>query len=329
ILKRWVILRRSGDRNFLKLALIMAFLTLVIFVLLLVSLVVFSWPSIQKFGISFLWSNNWNPVTEEFGALAVIVGTLVTSVLALIIAIPFSLGIALLIDELLPRKIGQVLARIIELMAGIPSIVYGIWGLFVLLPWVKEIQMWLMPLSNSWQAKFDLLAQQGSIWAYFEPIVMFFIRSLPTGSSVFAASIILAVMVIPLISSVMRDVIGSVPEVTKEAAFGTGATRWEVTKKIIFPFAAPGMIGAVILGFGRALGETMAVTFVIGNVHALKGLFMPSATISSSIANEFNEALGTLYPAALVETGLILFIITLVVLICSRAILKRYRSSAK
>ncbi len=255
-----------------------------------------------------------------------IVGTLVTSILALIIAIPFSLGIALLIDELLPRKTGRILARVIELMAGIPSIVYGIWGLFVLLPWVKVIQAKLMPVSQAWQAKFDLLTQQGSFWAHFEPFVMFFVRSLPTGSSVFAASIILAVMVIPLTSSIMRDVIGSVPEITKEAAFGTGATRWEVTKKIIFPFAAPGLIGAIILGFGRALGETMAVTFVIGNVHSLQGLFMPSATISSAIANEFNEALGVIYPAALVETGLILFLITLVVLVISRVILKRYKA---
>ena len=303
-----------------------SFLTLVVFVLLLISLIIFSWPSIQTFGISFLWSDQWNPVTSEFGAYSVIIGTLVTSILALIIAIPLSLGVALLIDELLPRRIGRILARIIELMAGIPSIVYGIWGLFVLLPWIKQLQLALMPLSNSWEAKFQVLAQEGSFWVHFEPIVMFFIKSLPTGSSVFAASLILAIMVVPLISSVMRDVIGSVPQVTKEAAFGVGATRWEVTKKVIFPYAAPGMVGAIILGFGRALGETMAVTFVIGNVHSLQGLFMPSATISSSIANEFNEALDTLYPAALVETGLILFLITLMVLIASRAILKKYKS---
>ncbi|MFZ9036311.1 MAG: phosphate ABC transporter permease subunit PstC [Francisellaceae bacterium] len=319
-------MKANSDRRFVKIVIAMSLVTLLIFVLLLVSLIIFSWPSIRQFGISFLWSDQWNPVTDKFGAYAAIVGTLVTSILALLIAIPFSLGIALLIDELLPRKTGQVLARIIELMAGIPSIVYGIWGLFVLLPWVKDIQLKLMPLSQSMQAKFDMLSHEGSIWAHFEPIVMFFIRSLPTGSSVFAAAIILAVMVIPLISSVMRDVIGSVPEITKEAAYGIGATRWEVAKSIIFPYAAPGMLGAVILGFGRALGETMAVTFVIGNVHALNGLFMPSTTISASIANEFNEAVGVLYPSALVETGLILFIITLLVLIFSRAIMKRYKA---
>ena len=318
-------MRQSGDRNFLKLLIALASLTLIISVLLLMSLIVFSWPSIREYGISFLWSDAWNPVTEQFGAYSVIIGTLVTSILALVIAVPFSLGVALLIDELLPRRIGRILARLIELMAGIPSIVYGIWGLFVLLPWVKSLQLKLMPLSLSWQAKFSALAESGSFWAHFEPLVMFFIKSLPTGSSIFAASIILAIMVIPLISSVMRDVISAIPQVTKEAAFGIGATKWEVTKNVIFPYALPGMMGAIILGFGRALGETMAVTFVIGNVHSLQGLFMPSATISSAIANEFNEALGTLYPAALVETGLILFLITLVVLLISRWILKRYK----
>ena len=304
----------------------MALLTFVIFILLLSSLIIFSWPSINKFGLSFLWSGAWNPVTNDFGARSVIIGTLVTSLLALLIAIPFSLCIALLIDELMPRRSGQILARVIELMAGIPSIVYGIWGLFVLLPFVKLIQTNLMPLSDSLSADFQLLSQQDSFWAHLEPLVMFFIRSLPTGSSVLAAGIILAVMVIPLISSIMRDVIGSVPDIIKEAAYGSGATRFEVTKKIIFPYTAPGLLGAVILGFGRSLGETMAVTFVIGNVHALNGLFMPSATISSSIANEFNESLGVIYPSSLVETGLLLFLITLVILILSRLILKRYKA---
>lgn len=315
----------DGDKNFFRFSIAFSLLTLIVFVLLLISLIIFSWSSIREYGISFLWSDAWNPVTNEFGAYSVIIGTLVTSILALVIAVPFSLGVALLIDELLPRKIGKILARTIELMAGIPSIVYGIWGLFVLLPWIKTLQLQLMPLSFEWQAKFGALAEEDSFWAHFEPLVMFFIRSLPTGSSIFAASIILAIMVIPLISSVMRDVISAIPQVIKEAAFGVGATKWEVTKSVIFPYALPGMMGAIILGFGRALGETMAVTFVIGNVHSLQGLFMPSATISSAIANEFNEALGELYPSTLVETGLILFLITLVVLVISRFILKRYK----
>ncbi|MFT6835839.1 MAG: phosphate transport system permease protein [Francisellaceae bacterium] len=273
-----------------------------------------------------MWKEQWNPVTNQFGAWAAIIGTLVTSFIALLIAIPFSMGIAVLIDDLMPRRIGQILARLIELMAGIPSIVYGIWGLFVLLPWIQKIQLDLMPISNNMAAKFEVLTHDGSWLVIFKPFIMFFIKSIPTGSSVFAASIILSIMVIPLISSIMRDVLGSIPNIMKEAAYGTGATRWEVVKKIIFPYAAPGLLGATILGFGRALGETMAVTFVIGNVHSLSGLFMPSTTISASIANEFNEAVGTLYPAALVETGLILFAISFIVLLISRMFLKSSKS---
>ena len=316
----------QGDKHFFGLAACMAFSVLFIFALLLASLVLFSWPSIREFGLSFIWSDQWNPVTNQFGAWAAIIGTLVTSLIALLIAIPFSMGIAVLIDDLMPRKIGQILARTIELMAGIPSIVYGIWGLFVLLPWVQQLQLKLIPIANEMANKFDALAHDGSWLVHFKPIVMFFIQSIPTGSSVFAASIILAIMVIPLISSIMRDVLSSIPSIMKEAAYGVGATRWEVTKKIVFPYAAPGLLGATILGFGRALGETMAVTFVIGNVHSLSGIFMPSTTISASIANEFNEAVGTLYPAALVETGLLLFSITFIVLIISRIFLKRAKS---
>ncbi len=315
-----------GDKYFFGLAASMAFSVLFIFILLLASLVLFSWPSIREFGLSFVWSDQWNPVTNQFGAWAAIVGTLATSLIPLFIAIPFSMGIAVLIDELMPRKIGKILARTIELMAGIPSIVYGIWGLFVLLPWVQQLQLKLIPIANEMASKFDALAHDGSWLVAFKPIVMFFIQSIPTGSSVFAASIILAIMVIPLISSIMRDVLASIPSIMKEAAYGVGATRWEVTKKIVFPYAAPGLLGATILGFGRALGETMAVTFVIGNVHSLSGLFMPSTTISASIANEFNEAVGTLYPAALVETGLLLFAITFIVLIISRMFLKSAKS---
>lgn len=293
-----------------------------VFLLILISLVIFSWPTISKFGWSFLWSDKWNPVTGEFGAWSAIIGTLATSIIALIIAVPLSFGVAILIDSLMPRKIAQVMARLVELMAGIPSIVYGIWGLFILLPLVQKIQLQLMSVSSDLQQQFDVWAQQGHWLAVFEPIVMFFVRSMPTGSSVFAASIILALMVIPIISSIMRDVIASIQPVLIEAAYGTGANRWEVVKNIIIPHAAPGLLGAIVLGFGRALGETMAVTFVIGNVHDLKGLFMPSTTISASIANEFNEATGTLFPAALVETGLILFLITFVVLCFSRWLLK-------
>ena len=321
--------KSNGDKIFFKTARYMAYLILFIFTLLLISLILFSWPSIEKFGISFLWSNKWNPVTNEFGAWAAIIGTLATSIIALILAIPLSLGIAVLIDDLMPRKIGRFLARTIELMAGIPSIVYGIWGLFILLPWIQQLQLKLLPIANSLDTKFNALKDSGSFLYHFKPIIMFFIQSIPTGSSVFAASIILAIMVIPLISSVMRDVLASIPSIIKEAAYGTGATRWEVTKKILFPYAAPGLLGATVLGFGRALGETMAVTFVIGNVHSLKGLFMPSTSIAASIANEFNESTGTLYPSALVETGLLLFLITLIALVLSRLLLKKTKSTGQ
>ncbi|MCF6765336.1 phosphate ABC transporter permease subunit PstC [Thiotrichales bacterium 19S3-7] len=313
----------KGDQRFFSLATTLALALVIVFFMLLISLVIYSLPSIEAFGFSFLWTNKWNPVTNEFGALAAILGTIVTSVIALVIAVPLSLGIAILIDSLLPRKIGQVLARLIELMAGIPSIVYGIWGLFFLLPFIQKLQLQLLPLSNYMLSVFDSLKADGSFLYYFKPIVMFFVKSLPTGSSIFAASLILAIMVIPLISSIMREVLGNMPDMVKEAAYGTGATHWEVTKSVLLPFAAPGLLGAIILGFGRALGETMAVTFVIGNTHALEGLFMPSTTISATIANEFNEAVGMLYPSALVETGLILFIISLIILLISRYFLKK------
>ncbi|MCF6767410.1 phosphate ABC transporter permease subunit PstC [Thiotrichales bacterium 19S11-10] len=312
-----------GDKRFFSIATSLSLGLVAVFFMLLISLIIFSLPSIKAFGFSFLWNDQWNPVTNEFGALSVILGTIITSVIALIIAVPLSLGIAILIDSLLPRKIGQVLARLIELMAGIPSIVYGIWGLFFLLPWIQKLQLKLLPISNYMELKFQTLEQEGSFLFYFKPFVMFFVKALPTGSSVFAASIILAIMVIPLISSIMREVLGNMPDMVKEAAYGTGATHWEVTKSVLLPFAAPGLLGAIILGFGRALGETMAVTFVIGNTHALEGLFMPSTTISATIANEFNEAVGTLYPSVLVETGLILFIISLVILFISRYFLKK------
>lgn len=318
-------MKNTGDPFFLRIIMGFSLVILLVFILLLVTLLIFSWPSIQHFGISFLYSNHWNPVKHEFGAYTIILGTLIISIIALAINVPFSLGIATLIDSLLPRKIGQVLARVIELMASIPSIIYGVWGLFILLPWVKKIQIGIAPLSQTLQEKFDLLSQQGSPWACFENFIMFFVRSLPTGNSIFAASIILAIMSIPLTASVMRDVMSSTPEITKEAAFGIGSTRWEVFRNIIFPYAAPGFLGAIILGFGRTLGETMAITFVIGNSHKISGLFEPSTSIASIIANEFNEATGTLYISSLIETGLVLLIISLIILMLSRLIVKHHQ----
>ena len=314
---------RNGDYIFLRVIGLTSLFILLIFVLLLVNLIVFSWPSVKKFGFSFLWNNQWNPVTQEFGARTAILGTLFTSILSIFFAVPLSLGVAFLTDRLSPSKLGLVLSRVLELMAGIPSIVYGIWGLFVLLPLVQKIQLKLLKFFFLFEDTI-IFSEKRTFFSCLKPIISFFLKSIPTGSSIFAASLILAIMIVPLISSVIRDVLGSVPEMIKEAALGMGVTNWEMSRKIIIPYAAPGIFGAIILGFGRALGETMAVTFVIGNVHALKGLFMPGITISTSIANEFNEALGDIYPSALVETGLILFLVTFITLIAARSILKRY-----
>ena len=318
----------AADKRYLGLAMSAALLTLIVFILLFICLTIFSWPSIEKFGLSFLWREQWNPVTGEFGAFAAILGTLVTSIIAIMLAIPISLGIAFLVDYLTPGKLGLFFARLIEVMAGIPSIIYGIWGLFVLLPWMQQLQQWLYPLSGNLEQYFARLQADGSFWAHFKPVVMFFVQAMPTGSCVLAGALILTIMVVPLTSSVIRDVISEVPALTKEAAYGLGATRWEVIRHVILPRSKRGIFGAFVLGFGRALGETMAITFVIGNTHALEGLFMPSTTISASIANEFTEATGTLYPAALVETGLLLFLITLAVLGLSRYILNREKGAA-
>jgi phosphate transport system permease protein len=228
----------------------------------------------------------------------------------MLIAVPFSLGIAILIIEILPKSVGTVIARLIELMAGIPSIIYGMWGLFTLAPFMaNHIQPWLIIHSAN------------------IPILDFIFGGLPIGIGMFTAGLILAIMIIPLISSVMRDVLSTVPELMKEAAYGIGATRFEVVCHIMLPYTRAGLLGSIILGLGRALGETMAVTFVIGNSHQLlQGLFMPSTTISATIANEFTEALGDLYPASLIELGLILFFITFVVLAISRYFLNRMKT---
>lgn len=268
-------------------------------------LFVFAWPSIQHFGWRFLIDSNWDPASQQFGALTMIFGTVVTSIIALIIAIPLSIGIAVTIDKLLPRALGRVLARFVELMVGIPSIIYGMWGLFFLAPFLAS-------------------HVQPSLIRFFAhvPLLNQVFGGLPIGIGIFTAGLTLAVMIIPLIASVMRDVLSAVPDLLKESAYGVGSTRWEVFWHVMMPYTRAGLLGAIILGFGRALGETMAITFVIGNSHRLSTyLFMPGSTISATIANEFTEATGTLYPSALIELGLILFFITLVVLVVSRLFL--------
>ncbi|RFC33021.1 MAG: phosphate ABC transporter membrane protein 1, PhoT family [Candidatus Nitrotoga sp. MKT] len=282
-----------------------AFTVLVLLVAIMVSLIIGSLPSIKAFGFRFLTSAEWNPVMDEFGALVPIVGTLVTSTIALLIAIPVSFGIALFLTELSPRWLRRPLGIAIELLAGIPSIIYGMWGLFVFAPLFAEyVQPWL-------------IEKLGPL-----PIFGPLFQGIPMGIGVFTAGIILAIMVIPFIASVMRDVFEVVPTLLKESAYGLGATTWEVMWHVVLPYTKIGVAGGIMLGLGRALGETMAVTFVIGNAHELSAsLLMPGNSISSALANEFNEAVGKLYTSALVELGLILFLITFIVLSLARYML--------
>ncbi len=282
-----------------------AFAVLVLLIAIIVSLIIGSLPSIKAFGFQFLTSAEWDPVTDEFGALVPIVGTLVTSAIALLIAIPVSFGIALFLTELSPRWLRRPLGIAIELLAGIPSIIYGMWGLFVFAPLFADyVQPWL-------------IEKLGPL-----PILGPLFQGIPMGIGVLTAGIILAIMVIPFIASVMRDVFEVVPTLLKESAYGLGATTWEVMWHIVLPYTKIGVAGGIMLGLGRALGETMAVTFVIGNAHQLSAsLLMPGNSISSALANEFNEAVGKLYTSALVELGLILFLITFIVLSLARYML--------
>lgn len=282
-----------------------AFLVFALLAGILVSLLIGSMPAIRAFGFSFLGSAEWNPVTEKFGALVPIVGTLSTSFIALLIAIPVSFGIALFLTELSPVWLRRPLGTAVELLAGIPSIIYGMWGLFVFAPiFAETVQPWLK--------------QSLGATPLLEPLF----EGAPMGIGMLTAGIILAVMVIPFIASVMRDVFEIVPPMLKESAYGLGATTWEVVWNVVLPYTKAGVVGGVMLGLGRALGETMAVTFVIGNAHRLSAsLLMPGNSIASALANEFTEADGELYTASLIELGLILFFITFVVLALSKLLL--------
>ena len=293
------------DMLFRNITRLSAFSVLVLLAGIIVSLIVGSLPSIRAFGLPFLTSAQWDPVMDEFGALVPIVGTLVTSAIALLIAIPVSFGIALFLTELSPRWLRRPLGIAIELLAGIPSIIYGMWGLFVFAPlFADHVQPWLI----------DTLGPL----PIFGPLFL----GIPMGIGVLTAGIILAIMVIPFIASVMRDVFEVVPTLLKESAYGLGATTWEVMWRVVLPYTKIGVAGGIMLGLGRALGETMAVTFVIGNAHELStSLLMPGNSISSALANEFNEAVGELYTSALVELGLILFMITFIVLSLARYML--------
>jgi len=284
-----------------------AFLVLALLAGILISLLAGSLSSMRTFGFGFFASAEWNPVTEQFGALVPIVGTLTTSAIALLIGIPVSFGIALFLTELSPKWLRRPLGTAIELLAAIPSIIYGMWGLFV-----------FAPVFGSYVQPF-LKSTLGSV-----PIIGILFQGPPMGIGVLTAGIILAIMVIPFIASVMRDVFEIVPAVLKESAYALGSTTWEVVWHVVLPYTKVGVVGGIMLGLGRALGETMAVTFVIGNAHRLSASLMePGNSIASALANEFTEAVGDVYLSALIELGLVLFFITFVVLALSKLLLLR------
>ncbi|HEY6896308.1 MAG TPA: phosphate ABC transporter permease PstC [Rhodocyclaceae bacterium] len=300
--------RPWGDWLFFNLTRFFALLTLLLLVAIIISLIHGAMPAIQKFGPAFLWTGDWNPPAEKFGALIPIYGTLATSLVALVVAVPVSFGIALFLTELAPPWLRRPLGIAIELLAGIPSIVYGMWGLLVFAPLFAE------------NVQPALAATLGKL-----PLIGLLFDGAPLGIGILSAGIILAVMVIPFIASVMRDVFEVTPAMLKESAYGLGATTWEVMWNVVLPYTKVGVVGGVMLGLGRALGETMAVTFLIGNMNFFNGfsLFLPGNSIASALANEFAEAESPIYTASLIELGLILFIITLIVLTFSKLLLLR------
>nr|WP_200932408.1 phosphate ABC transporter permease subunit PstC [Pseudorhodoferax sp. Leaf267] len=289
-----------------------AWLTLLLLIGILASLVQGAWPAISKYGLSFLTSTTWDPVQEEYGGLVMIYGTLATSIIALVIAVPVSFGIALFLTELSPAWLKRPLGTAIELLAAVPSIVYGMWGLLVFGPILATyVQQPLQSLFNG------------------VPYLGALVSGPPVGIGILSAGIILAIMIIPFIASVMRDVFEVTPPLLKESAYGLGATTWEVMSRVVLPYTKAGVVGGIMLGLGRALGETMAVTFVIGNMNQLDSLslFQAANSITSALANEFAEAGAGLHQAALMYLGLVLFFITFVVLSCSKLLLAQLRKS--
>ncbi len=294
------------DAFFKNLTRFFAFFVFSILAAILISLLVHSQIALTKYGFNFLVNPEWDPVTEEFGALVPIYGTLVSSAIAMIIGIPVSFGIALFLTELSPTWLKRPLGTAIEMLAAIPSIIYGMWGLFVFAPLFAE---YVQPV---------LIRTFGPL-----PILGPLFKGPAMGIGMLTAGIILAVMVIPFITAVMRDVFELVPAMLKESAYGLGSTTWEVMWRVVLPFTKSGVIGGIMLGLGRALGETMAVTFVIGNAFKWSGsLFSPGNSIASALANEFNEA-GGIQKSALLELGLILFLITTIVLALAKMLLVR------
>jgi len=302
-----------GDKVFFGLTYSFAAFVLLILAGILLSLVIGSWPAFERLGLGFFTSASWNPVTEKFGALAPVYGTLVTSLIAILFGVPISLGIVIVLTELAPVWLRRPIGTAIELLAAIPSIIYGMWGLFVFVPFYKA---YIQPA---------LGATLGKV-----PIVGALFDGPPFGVGMLTAGLILAIMILPFIAAVMRDVFETVPPLLRESAYALGATTWEVVWHVILPYTRTSVVGAVMLGLGRALGETMAVTFVIGNSNEISAsLFMPSTTISATIANEFTEAVGEVYSSSLIALGLTLFFITFVVLVLAKLMLRQLASKVR
>jgi phosphate transport system permease protein len=297
----------GGDQAFRRLTFFCSLLVPLVMLAIGLDLLRSSWPAVQQFGWRFFLSQEWNPVLQEFGAASSIYGTLISTLIAMVIAVPLSLAIALFLVELAPPRVSGVTGALVELLAAVPSIIFGMWGLFVFAPFMAH---YIQPLLGRTLGFLPLF--QGP----------------PLGIGILTAGIILAFMVLPFISAIARDVFQLVPQTVKESAFGLGATTWEVTRKVTIPYGLVGIIGGVFLGLGRALGETMAVTFVIGNAHRIAAsLFAPGNTIASTLANEFSEATEPLYVSSLVALGLVLYLITYLVQVVSQMMLRRmYRA---
>jgi phosphate transport system permease protein len=304
--------QRQGELFFRTATLSAALLVLALLGGVALALLIGAWPALSHFKFGFLTHELWNPVTDQFGALAAIYGTLMTSLIAMLLAVPVGFGVAIFLTELCPRGLRRPVGVAIELLAAVPSIIFGIWGLFVLAPILqRHLQPWL-------------IAHIGPL-----PGIGRLFQGPPYGIGVLSAGLVLAIMVLPFIAAVMRDVFETVPDVLKESGYGLGATTWEVIWHVVVPYSRVGMVGGIMLGLGRALGETMAVTFVIGNAHRISAsLLAPGTTISASIANEFTEAVGTLYTSSLIALGVLLFFITFTVIAAARFMLLRLERRA-
>src|SRR5216110_313030 len=302
---RWRALRGTNvaDRLYRTVLTTLALVLPLLLLTLLADLVVGAWPAIKRFGLRFVWTSVWDPVAEVFGAAPMIFGTLASSLLALLLAVPLALSVAIYLTEFSPKWLRQPIAFLVELLAAIPSVVYGLWGIFVLIPFLRTYVVPPLRAALGWTPLFS-----GVFY----------------GSSLLAGGIILAIMIVPYIAAVSREVLLAVPANQREAALGMGATRWEAVWTAVVPYGRAGLIGAVILGLGRALGETMAVTMLIGNRHDIGvSVLQPAYTMAAAIANEFSEATTDLYLSALFEVGLILFVVTVIVNACARLLIWR------